>query len=139
VGNGSVLGMPIPPIIHGGYRRDDFSKVVAERCRELLSSRLTRLRPCSFFDGFSKQSQLLGELMASQNKKLAATACLFAMLALPAAVLADGPDSDKDKYDRHKPKATPEPSTLVLTLVGVGIGTGLILAGLRRNRRSAAA
>ena len=75
--------------------------------------------------------------MESKNRKFAASACLLAMLAVPAGVFAQGPD--KDKYDKHKPKATPEPSTLVLTLVGVGIGAGLIWASMRRNRGSATA
>ena len=70
------------------------------------------------------------------NPKLAVTACLFALLAAPVAVFADGHDA-RDKGDKHKkPYAVPEPSTLIMTLAGLGIGIGLVVAGVRRSRRS---
>jgi len=77
------------------------------------------------------------------NPRFAVTACLFALLAAPAAVLADGKDRrgegegrdrGRDK-DKHQPYAVPEPSTLIMTLAGMGIGIGFVVAGVRRNRR----
>jgi len=66
------------------------------------------------------------------HPKFAATACLFAVLAAPVIAFADGGEGD------GKPKknyAVPEPSTLIMTLAGMGLGIGLVIAGVRRNRR----
>lgn len=73
------------------------------------------------------------------HPKFAATACLFALLAAPVIVFADGGEGDgKDWGDgeHHKKHyAVPEPSTLIMTLAGMGLGIGLVIAGVRRNRR----
>jgi hypothetical protein len=72
------------------------------------------------------------------NPKFAASACLFAMLAAPVAVLADR--DDRDRHDRDKKHySVPEPSTLAMTVIGMGLGLGLVVAGLRRNRSTSAA
>jgi PEP-CTERM motif len=80
------------------------------------------------------------------HPKFAATTCLFALLATPAAVFADRPGSGHDngnkggKKDGNKNWAVPEPSTLVMTLAGMGLVLGLAIVGRRRNRsRSVAA
>jgi hypothetical protein len=64
------------------------------------------------------------------NPKFAATACLLTLLTAPAVVLAD-----RDHKDKPKKYAVPEPSTLIMTLAGMGLGIGLVIAGVRRNRR----
>jgi hypothetical protein len=70
--------------------------------------------------------------MKLDNPRFLASACLVALLAAPAGVLArDG----KDK----KHVSVPEPSTLVMTIAGIGLGMGLIVLGLRRKRASNAA
>jgi hypothetical protein len=71
------------------------------------------------------------------NPKFAATACLFGMLAAPAAVFADHPGyggGDDGNYGKKKKYTVPEPSTLVMTLAGMGLAIGLAVMGLRRNR-----
>jgi hypothetical protein len=79
--------------------------------------------------------------MKLSNPEFLAAACLVAMLAAPAGVLArnraldNGGDKNKDK----KTTAVPEPSTLVMTLAGVGIGLGLLVAGMRRKSATNAA
>lgn len=73
------------------------------------------------------------------HPKLAASACLFAMLAAPAAVLADRDDKGRADKGSNAHYAVPEPSTLAMTLVGMGLGLGLVIAGTRRNRSTSAA
>jgi hypothetical protein len=68
------------------------------------------------------------------SPKLAASACLFAILAAPLTGLANPkPGKNNKKY----PVA--EPGTLAMTVAGLGLGTGLLLFGLRRNRKSVTA
>jgi PEP-CTERM motif len=74
------------------------------------------------------------------DPKFAATTCLFALLATPAAVFAEhhgddgkGKDWYKDRKDR-KVHAVPEPSSLAMALAGMGFVLGLAIVGLRRNR-----
>jgi hypothetical protein len=76
-------------------------------------------------------------LMKLIHPKFAATACLFALLAAPVIVFADGGDgNDWGDGEHHKKHyAVPEPSTLIMTLAGMGLGIGLVIAGVRRNRR----
>jgi hypothetical protein len=72
------------------------------------------------------------------NPKFAATACLFALLAAPAITFADGGDDqgqNNNDQGRKKHYAVAEPSTLIMTLAGMGLGIGLVVAGVRRNRR----
>jgi hypothetical protein len=73
------------------------------------------------------------------NPKFAVTVCLFALLAAPAVMFAHG-DDDEGRYkgdkDKHHSYSLPEPSTLIMTLAGLGIGMGLVVAGVRRNRRT---
>jgi len=76
------------------------------------------------------------------NPKFAVTVCLFALLAAPAVMFAHG-DDDEGRYkgdkDKHHSYSVPEPSlasTLIMTLAGLGIGMGLVVAGVRRNRRA---
>jgi hypothetical protein len=81
------------------------------------------------------------------NPKFAAAACLFGMLAAPAAVFAghhkpQPPPPPPPWY--HKPIPTParlpEASTLEMILVGMGFGVGLTVVEMRRNKsRSVAA
>jgi hypothetical protein len=73
--------------------------------------------------------------MQLMSAKFAASACLFALLAAPAVVLANKPNN---RYDKH-PRRVAEPSTLVMTAVGLGLGIGLVAMGLRRNRSTSAA
>ena len=77
------------------------------------------------------------------HPKFAATTCLFALLAAPAAVFAEhhGDDGNgKDWRKDRKVHTVPEPSTLAMTLAGVALVLGLALVGHRRNRsRSVAA
>jgi hypothetical protein len=71
------------------------------------------------------------------NPKFAATTCLFALLATPAAVFAEHHGDNgkgKDWYKDRKPHAVPEPSSFVMTLAGMGLVLGLAIVGLRRNR-----
>jgi hypothetical protein len=69
------------------------------------------------------------------NPKFAAAACLFGMLAAPAAVFADHPRNGGGGDDKKDKKwAVPEPSTLVMALAGMGLAIGLAVVGLRRNR-----
>jgi hypothetical protein len=72
--------------------------------------------------------------MKLSTSKIAASACLFAMLAAPAGLLAQRRGGDPDK--QHKNVAVPEPSTLVMTAVGVALGMGFVLFNLRRNRET---
>jgi hypothetical protein len=77
-------------------------------------------------------------LMKLIHPKFAATACLLALLAAPVIAFADGGEGDgKDGGGKHHKKnyAVPEPSTLIMTLAGMGLGIGLVIAGVRRNRR----
>jgi hypothetical protein len=73
------------------------------------------------------------------NPKFAATACLFALLAAPAITYAGGGDdqgqNNNDQGGKKPHYAVPEPSTLIMTLAGMGLGIGLVVAGVRRNRR----
>jgi hypothetical protein len=78
--------------------------------------------------------------------KFAAAACLFGMLAAPAAVFAGHhkPQPPPPPPWYHKPEPTParvpEPSTLAMILVGTGFCIGLTVVEIRRNRsRSVAA
>ena len=71
------------------------------------------------------------------NPKFAATACLFGMLAAPAAVFAGHgiPLPPRPLFPKPTPIArVAEPSTLVMTLAGMGLGIGLAVVGLRRSR-----
>jgi hypothetical protein len=63
------------------------------------------------------------------SPKLAASACILAILAAPLTGLANGKGKDK-KY------SVAEPGTLAMTVTGLGLGMGLVLFGLRRNRKS---
>jgi hypothetical protein len=74
--------------------------------------------------------------MKMLSPKLAASACLFAILAAPLTGLANpgGNDNGGDKHKKRYPVA--EPGTLVMTVAGLGLGMGLVLFGLRRNRKS---
>lgn len=73
------------------------------------------------------------------HPKFAASACLFAMLAAPAAILVDRDDKGRADKGSKGHYAVPEPSTLAMTLVGMGLGLGLLIAGTRRNRYTSAA
>ncbi len=80
--------------------------------------------------------------MRLMNPKFAATTCLFALLATPAAVFAEHHGDDGKGKDWHKDRklhAVPEPSTLAMTLAGMGLVLGLAIVGLRRNRRRSVA
>ena len=61
------------------------------------------------------------------NPKLAATACLFAILAAPMTGFANGGDKNKDKKPSY---SVAEPGTLAMTVAGLGLGLGLLLFGL---------
>jgi hypothetical protein len=79
--------------------------------------------------------------MKLSSPKLAASACLIAMLAVPLTGLANPRgygDKDKDK-DKGKKYAMAEPGTLAMTIAGLGLGMGLVVLGVRRNRKSATA
>ena len=71
--------------------------------------------------------------------KFAAAACLFGMLAAPAAVFAGSPAAPLPTpplYPKPTPTArVPEPSTLAMILVGTGFVVGLTVVEIRRNRR----
>jgi hypothetical protein len=76
--------------------------------------------------------------MKLTNPKLAASACLLAILAAPLTGLANPRGAD-DKYkgkDKGKKYSVAEPGTLAMTVAGLGLGMGLVLFGLRRNRKS---
>jgi hypothetical protein len=71
------------------------------------------------------------------NPKVAATACLFGMLAAPAVVFAGHrtPPPPPPFFPKPTPIArVAEPSTLVMILAGMGLGIGLAVVGLRRSR-----
>jgi hypothetical protein len=72
------------------------------------------------------------------NPKFAASACLLALLATPVAILADRDPRSFGGKDK-KNYSVPEPSTLAMTVVGMGLGIGLVIAGLRRNRKPSVA
>jgi hypothetical protein len=71
------------------------------------------------------------------NPKFAAAACLFGMLAAPAAVFAGYPAAALPTSPRPTPISArvPEPSTLAMILVGAGFVIGLTVVEIRRNRR----
>jgi hypothetical protein len=70
------------------------------------------------------------------SPNLAAGACLLAILAAPLAGLANPRGAD-DKYKgKDKKYLVAEPGTLAMTVAGLGLGMGLVLFGLRRNRKS---
>jgi hypothetical protein len=73
--------------------------------------------------------------MKLSTSKIAASACLFAMLATPAGLLAQRRGGDPDTLHK-KNVAVPEPSTMVMTAVGVALGMGFVLFNLRRNRET---
>jgi hypothetical protein len=82
------------------------------------------------------QKNLFGDLpMKLSHPQFAASACLLAMLAAPAGLLAH--DSRRPN-DPKKTYAVPEPSTLVMTALGMALAMGLVLVGLRRNRPTSA-
>jgi hypothetical protein len=72
------------------------------------------------------------------SPKLAASACLFAILAAPLTGLAN-PKGYPDKNDKNKKYSVAEPGTLAMTVAGLGLGMGLVIFGLRRNRKSVTA
>jgi hypothetical protein len=76
--------------------------------------------------------------MNIMSPKLAASACLVAILAAPLTGLAN-PGGYGDRDDKHKKYSVAEPGTLAMTVAGLGLGMGLVLFGLRRNRKSIAA
>jgi hypothetical protein len=72
------------------------------------------------------------------SPKIAASACLLAILAAPLTGLANPKGDDKYK-DKDKKYSVAEPGTLAMTTAGLGLGMGLVLFGLRRNRKSVTA
>jgi hypothetical protein len=71
---------------------------------------------------------------------LATRACLFAILAAPLTGLANPKGyGDRDDKNRDKKYSVAEPGTLAMTVAGLGLGMGLVIFGLRRNRKSATA
>ena len=68
------------------------------------------------------------------SPKLAASACLFAILAAPLTGLAN-PQGHGEKDGKNKKYAVAEPGTLAMTVAGLGLGMGLVVFGLRRNRK----
>ena len=125
-------------------------KLVAGRLRNCYAPGKSRAPPSSLGLLFHSRD-LRGDLsMKLINPKLglkfAAAACLFGMLAAPAAVFAGHrkPEPPPPPPWYHKPTPTParlpEPSTLAMILVGTGFGIGLTVVEMRRNKsRSVAA
>jgi hypothetical protein len=69
------------------------------------------------------------------SPKLAASVCLLAILAAPLTGFANPRGWDKEK-DKDKKYSVAEPGTLAMTVAGLGLGMGLVLFGLRRNRKN---
>jgi hypothetical protein len=78
--------------------------------------------------------------MKLSTSKIASSACLLALLAAPAGLLAQPPRGGQppERGNKNKQVAVPEPSTLVMTAVGVALGMGVVLIGFRRNRETSA-
>jgi hypothetical protein len=70
------------------------------------------------------------------SPKLAASACLFAILGVPLTGLANPQGHGQDDKKKNKKYSVAEPGTLAMTVAGLGLGMGLVVFGLRRNRKS---
>lgn len=74
------------------------------------------------------------------SPKLAASACLLAVLTAPVAVFAHPGDfGDRDKNKNKPHYAVAEPGTLAMMVAGLGLGMGLVFVGLRRTRKNSTA